>query len=64
MQLFEIRKGWNDLKARLQFNFGHLSDEDLNYKEGKEDELITNLQLKLGSNRKDVIEILNRIQLY
>lgn len=41
--------------------YGSLTDDDLRYDEGKEDELVGKLQDKLGKSRDEVRKILREI---
>src|SRR5262245_57228643 len=43
-----IKGNWNVVKGKLKKQFGSLTDNDLNYMEGKEEELIGRLQRALG----------------
>ena len=40
----EIKGSWNELKGKLKQKYGELTDDDLTYAEGKEDELYGRLQ--------------------
>lgn len=54
----KIKGTWNDVKGKLKQQYADLTDDDLLYVEGKEDELYGRLQKKLGKNRAEVEEIL------
>jgi len=41
-------------KGKLKQKYGQLTDEDLAFAEGKDDELLGRLQKKLGKNKEDV----------
>ena len=62
MRTLQIKENWNELKGKLKHNFRHLTEKDLRYVEGKEDELVGRLQKKLGNRKEEVIEIIHRIQ--
>jgi uncharacterized protein YjbJ (UPF0337 family) len=50
-----VMKGnWNELKGKLKQKFGTLTDDDLVFTEGKEDEMLGRLQVKLGKSKDDV----------
>ncbi|HMR17883.1 MAG TPA: hypothetical protein PKA53_01170 [Sphingobacterium sp.] len=51
---------WEVLKLKLQRKYNHLTDEDLQYKEGEEDQLIDGLAKRLGRNRDYVIFTLSK----
>jgi uncharacterized protein YjbJ (UPF0337 family) len=61
MKSIKLPVNWEEKKVRLKWNFRHLTENDLSYKRGKEEELIFKLQKKLGTRQEEVIEILNRI---
>lgn len=47
-----IFKGeYNELKGKLKQKYGQLTDDDLAYSEGKDDELLGRLQKKLGKSQ-------------
>ena len=49
-----IRGNWNHIKGRLKSKYGELTDDDLTYVEGKEDELLGRLQKKLGKTEEEI----------
>jgi uncharacterized protein YjbJ (UPF0337 family) len=49
-----IKGNWNELKGKLKQNYGNLTDDDLIFTEGKEDEMLGRLQVKLGKSKDDV----------
>jgi uncharacterized protein YjbJ (UPF0337 family) len=56
-----IRGNWNELKGKLKQQYSNLTDDDLLYAEGKEDELLGKLQQRLGKSREEVRDILNQL---
>lgn len=55
MDSLELKGKWNQLKGKLKQKFSQLTEDDLKYEEGKEDELWGRLQEKTGQT-KDAIE--------
>lgn len=53
----EIKGSWNEFKGKLKQEYGELTDDDLTYEEGKEDEMWGNLQKKLGKTKKEIMSI-------
>jgi uncharacterized protein YjbJ (UPF0337 family) len=49
-----IKGNWNELKGKLKQKFSELTDDDLSFTEGKEDELIGRLQKKLGKTKDEI----------
>lgn len=54
-----IKGNWNQIKGNLKQKYGELTDDDLQYAEGKEDQLIGRLQKKLGKSKDEVMRIIN-----
>lgn len=57
----EIKGNWNVLKGKIKQQFAELTDDDLRYVEGKEDELYGRLQKKTGKSRQELIEWINSL---
>lgn len=53
---------WNTAKGKLKQNYADLTDDDLLYAEGKEEELYGRLQKKLGKTRAEVEKILDDLK--
>lgn len=54
-----MKGDWNTIKGKLKQEYAHLTDEDLDYAEGKGDELVGRLQDKLGKGKSDITKMLN-----
>lgn len=50
----KLKGNWNQLKGKAKQEYGELTDDDLAYQEGKEDELFGRLQEKLGKTKQEV----------
>lgn len=61
MSNLRIKGNWNELKGKLKKKYGDLTDDDLTYAEGKEDELVGKLQKELGKTREEVIDELEEM---
>ncbi len=49
-----LKGNWNEIKGKLKQKYGQLTDDDLIFAEGKEDELLGRLQKRLGKSKEDV----------
>lgn len=56
MDKLELKGSWNELKGKVKQAYGDLTDDDLIYEEGKEDELYGRLQTKTGKTRDEVVK--------
>ena len=44
----QMKGTWNEVKGKLKQKYGQLTDNDLEFADGKEDELLGRLQKRLG----------------
>ena len=49
-----LKGNWNEIKGKLKQKYAQLTDDDLTFAEGKEDELLGRLQKRLGKSKEDV----------
>lgn len=56
MDKLEFKGTWNELKGKLKQKYGELTDDDLTYDEGLDDQLIGKLQKKLGKTRDEIVK--------
>lgn len=61
MNNLRIKGNWNELKGQLKQRFSNLTDDDLMYQEGREDELIGRIQRKTGKSQDEVINFINSL---
>jgi len=54
MTNLQIKGSWNEIKGKLKQKYGQLTDNDLTFADGKEDELLGRLQQKLGKSKEDL----------
>ena len=50
----QMKGSWNEIKGKLKQKYGQLTDDDLAFAEGKEDELLGRLQRKLGKTQEEL----------
>jgi uncharacterized protein YjbJ (UPF0337 family) len=60
MDKLQIKGNWNIIKGKLKQQYTDLTDDDLKYAEGKEDELLGRIQKKTGKTREEIIATINR----
>ncbi len=54
MTTLEIKGDWNITKGKLKQKWAKLTDDDLQYAEGKQEELIGRIQKRTGETREAV----------
>lgn len=58
----KLQGNWNIAKGKLKQKWGDLTDDDLDYQEGKEDELVGRIQKKTGESKEKVNEYLESLK--
>ncbi len=54
----ELKGNWKEAKGKLKQKFALLTENDLLFVEGKQDELIGRLQIKLGITKEEINKII------
>jgi uncharacterized protein YjbJ (UPF0337 family) len=54
MTKLEIKGDWNVTKGKIKQKWGQLTDDDLQYAEGKSEELLGRIQKRTGESREAV----------
>jgi len=55
-----VKGNWNVVKGKLKQAYGDLTDDDLAYSEGKDDELVGRIQKRLGTTAADVRKLIQK----
>ncbi len=50
----QLKGNWNEVKGKLKQKYGQLTDDDLMFADGKEDELLGRLQKRLGRTKDEL----------
>ncbi len=50
----QMKGNWNEVKGKLKQKYGQLTDDDLTFSEGKDDELLGRLQKRLGETKENI----------
>lgn len=59
--LKELKGNWNETKEKLKQKFSKLADHDLLLVEGRQDEMLGRLQIKLGKSKEDILKIISEL---
>jgi len=54
MNKLTIEGNWNEIKGKLKQKYGDLTDNDLTFAKGKEEEMYGRLQKKLGKTKDEI----------
>lgn len=55
----KMKGNWNQIKGKVKQKYGDLTDDDLTYVEGKEDELLGRIQEKTGESKEAIQRYIN-----
>jgi uncharacterized protein YjbJ (UPF0337 family) len=61
MDKLAIKGAWNEVKGKAKQAYADLTDDDLMYAEGKEDEMLGKVQQKTGKTRDEAVKWLNSL---
>lgn len=60
MNKLNLKGNWNEIAGKLKQKFANLTDDDLLYAEGKEEELLGRLQQKIGKTQDEIRRIIEK----
>ena len=58
MDKLQLKGTWNVVKGKLKQKYAQLTDDDLYFADGKEDELYGRLQSRLGKTRDEIKKVI------
>lgn len=61
MVKLKVKGNWNIVKGKLKQQFGNLTDDDLIFIKGKEEELLGRLQQKIGKTKQEIRDLLAKL---
>jgi uncharacterized protein YjbJ (UPF0337 family) len=61
MNKLSMKGNWKEVSGKLKQQFANLTDDDLLFKEGKEEELLGRLQQKLGKTKEDLRKLIAKL---
>lgn len=54
----ELQGNWNETKGKLKQKFAMLTDNDMLFADGKKDEMLGKIQIKLGKTKEELAAII------
>ena len=61
MNTLSLKGNWNEMKGKLKQKYANLTDDDLLFEEGKDDELLGRLQQKTGETKEKLRDFLGKL---
>lgn len=59
MNTTTLKGNWEEQKGKLKQQFATLTDDDLMFAEGKKDEMMGRLQIKLGKSKDELHKLIS-----
>jgi uncharacterized protein YjbJ (UPF0337 family) len=56
MDKLTLKGNWNELKGKMKQANAELTDDDLQYEDGKDDEFLGRMQQKLGKTKDEIVD--------
>ncbi|HWY36064.1 MAG TPA: CsbD family protein [Nitrosopumilaceae archaeon] len=57
----KVKGNWNEIKGKIKKQYATLTDDDLLYQEGKDEELLGRIQKKTGKTKDQVIKWIEQL---
>jgi len=57
----KLQGNWNETKGKMKQAYADLTDDDLTYEEGQDDEFVGKLQQRLGKTKDEVISWIQKL---
>jgi len=57
----KIKGNWNQIKGKLKEKYGELTDNDLQYEKGKEEQLLGRIQERTGETKERIKKWIDNI---
>jgi uncharacterized protein YjbJ (UPF0337 family) len=61
MTKLKFTGSWNEVKGRLKQKYAKLTDDDLLFEEGKEDEMLGRIQQRTGEAKEKIRDFIEEI---
>jgi len=61
MTKLQFKGSWNEVKGKLKQKYAQLTDDDLTFAEGKDEEFLGRLERRLGRNKQELRDEIERL---
>ena len=61
MNSLTVKGNWKEISGTLKQRYANLTDDDLLFKEGKEEELLGRLEKKLGKSKEELRKVIAKL---
>ena len=57
----KVKGNWNQMKGKLKEEYAELTDDELTYEEGQEDQLLGRIQKKTGKAKSEIKDFIDSL---
>lgn len=57
----KLKGNWKVIKGSLKQEFGNLTDNDLTFQEGQEEEMLGRIQNKIGKSKEEIKDFIDKL---
>ncbi len=57
----KVKGNWNEIKGKIKQEYAEVTDDDLLYAEGQEEELIGRIQAKTGQTKESIKKFIDSL---
>jgi uncharacterized protein YjbJ (UPF0337 family) len=61
MNTLTAKGNWKEISGKLKQKYANLTDDDLLFKEGKEDEVMGKIQKKIGTTKEGLRDLIAKL---
>ena len=61
MNVISLKGNWLYLRGKLKQKFAVLTDDDLLFEQGKKEEMLGNIAIKLGKTKEELLRIIEAL---
>jgi uncharacterized protein YjbJ (UPF0337 family) len=61
MNTLSMKGNWKEISGKLKQQYANLTDDDLLFQEGKEEELLGRLQSKIGKTKEELRSLIGKL---
>ena len=61
MNIIAFKGNWLYLRGKLKQKFGVLTDDDLLYEQGRKEEMLGKIAIKLGKTKEELLQIIEAL---
>ena len=61
MNIIAFKGNWLHLRGKLKQKFAVLTDDDLLYEQGRKEEMLGNIAIKLGKTKEELLQIIKAL---